>query len=855
LSLPIAVAMGLSGCGDDTTLQDLNNDVEQNTQNNQPGQTVTPLSRVIFSPTTGVLSVPNDLLFSGTTDGTLEMPTEVAARAAGQTPDYSDPSTALGVLDGWSTQNPFTLALEFPSGYSLDAASAGAPGALRIFEVKMGGDPGCEAVPRGAACAPVAELTFGVDFVTSAAGNSIAVAPLHPLKARTTYIMVITDMLKDIDGNGNLRAIAGSSTYELVKQNINIHPLATPSQLALQGAVNSYEGVVAAGFDIDPATITYTAAMTTQSVGEVLGTIKTMMAANLSLNPAATPVVSASFSGTTVADKLVALGVMSPDNPSLPAFGAALLYNGNVTLPYYLATPTAENPLAPTNTPWKAACDTAVMVSAFAAQTGSSYPYDPTTTAPLSANDGLCIALSGGQLRDLTNSETGFVLDKERHLTKFNKIPQIRSMQNLDVQMTVPEINTVNVIRINVLGLDPIAVPEDGWPVVMLIHGIPSRKEDMLSLTANLSLAGYATAAIDQPLHNSRGFDLNGDGIDEINALTVSPTHYMNLSNLPVTRDNLRQSTADQMGLRLGLNFAQIEGVTLDTSKVYSLGLSLGGMTNTNFLAMTNTRTLDATLGLPEGAPSIDDLFAVRAGVLASPGGGIANLLVESAAFGPLIQGSILSAAGSALSNEFNAFLQAPADQCLTFVNNQDAYLTCEVQVFLLGLSQAGEAAKIAEFRGLIAQFTFAAQTLTDAGDPSNYAAMLAANGTPLLISEVIGDGMENLPDQVVPNQTFNTPIGGTEPLIRALGLGASNITATTQGEIVDGVPSKMSGVVRFTKGHHSSVIDPSTRPEATEAQANQRVTQEMQTQAVSFFASDGRAVLVTDNEFISGAN
>lgn len=848
LSLSIAMAIGLSGCGDSTTLQELDTRVEQN------NETVVPFSRVVFDPTGGAISVPNDLLFSGTKDGTLEMPTEVAARAAGQMPDYSDPSTALGVLDGWSTQNPFVLGLEFAPGYSLDATSAQTPGAVRIFEVKMGGDPGCETVPRGAACAPVAELTFGVDFVTSASGGSVAVAPLKPLKPKTTYIVALTDALKDTHADGSSRSIAPSSTYDLVRQNIDTHPLATAAQLALQGAINSYEGVLAAGFDVDTSTLSYTAAMTTQSVGDVLGTMKLVMAASMSLNPAGIPRVDVAYSGKSVAEKMVELGVLSPDSPTLPAFGAALLYEGNVTLPYYLATPSAENPLAPTNTSWKAACDSGAMVAGYAAQVGDSYPYDPATTAPISANDGACIQLSGGKLRDLTNAETGFVLDQERHLTKFNTIPQVRSMQNLDVQMTLPEINTVNFIRANVLGLDLIEEPEAGWPVVILQHGITSRKEDMLSITANLALAGFASVAIDLPLHSSRGFDLNGDGVDEINASTVDATHYMNLSNLPTTRDNLRQSSIDMVGLRLGLNFTQ--GAALDTSKVYALGLSLGAMVSTNFLAITNTRNLDAALGLPEGVPSVDDMFKVRAATLASDGGGIANLLVESAAFGPLIQASVLSAAGTPLSNEFNQLVGTPGDQCDSFATNQSAFLSCKIQIFLQGLSQAGETAKLAEFSGLISQFVFAAQTVTEAGDPNNYALILRATDTPLLLTEIIGDGMDNLPDQVVPNQTQNTPIGGTEPLVRALGLGGNSVSSTTVGEIDEnGVPGKVSGVIRFTKGHHTSVINPGIRPEATEVDTNQRVTAEMQSQVVSYFSSDATAILVQDDEFIQGAN
>ncbi len=838
LSLPVAIAMSLSGCGDDTTLADINTEVVNN------DQTVEPIARVVFDPTGGKLSIPNDLLFSGTTDGTLELPDEVAARAANGAADYSDPGQAMGVLDGWSTQNPFVLSIDYPTGYQLGVDSVNAPGAVRIFQVKMGGEPGCESVTRGLACQPVAELTWGVDFVTSASGNDIAVAPLKPLKSATTYIITLTDMLKDDAG----RSVGPSATYQLVKQDINTHPLATPSQLALQGAVNSYEGVVSAGFGLSKDSIIYAAAMTTQSTGQILPTIKTMMAANMSLNPAATPVVAVADSGMSVAEKLVALGVLSADDPNLGAFSAARLYSGYVKVPYFLATPTPENPLAPINTSWKAACDTAVKVSAYAAQQGDSYPYDPTATAPISQNDAMCMQLSGGLLRDFTNPETGFVLDKERHLTKYNKIPQLRSTQTLDVQMTVPDVNVVNYIR-SLMGMPAIAMPEGGWPVVMMQHGIPSRKEDMLATTATLSLFGYASVAIDLPLHNSRGFDIDPTNPgDEINAYSVSPVHFMNLSNLPVTRDNVRQGVSDMMAVRLGLNF--IQGAPINPTQVYALSLSLGAITTTNFLAVTNTKHLDATLG----ATGLDAMFAVKSAVLASPGGGLANLLVESASFGPLIQGGILSGAGTPLSDEFNAFMAAGVPECLSYISNQDAYVSCSTQVFLLGLSTTGQTDKIAQFKSLVAQFVFVAQTLTDSADPSNFASMLTANQTPVVITELVGDGMENLSDQVVPNQSVNTPIGGTEPLIRALGY--TSLTGSKTGDIDEnGIPGTFSGVVRFTKGHHSSLINPGLRPEATDAAANARVTQEMQAQAVSFFASDGRAIVMNDSEFVLGSN
>ena len=39
----------------------------------------------------------------------------------------------------------------------------------------------------------------------------------------------------------------------------------------------------------------------------------------------------------------------------------------------------------------------------------------------------------------------------------------------------------------------------------------------------------------------------------------------------------------------------------------------------------------------------------------------------------------------------------------------------------------AGETAKLANIQGVVTQFAFAAQTALDSGDPSNYAASVAA--------------------------------------------------------------------------------------------------------------------------------
>jgi hypothetical protein len=75
----------------------------------------------------------------------------------------------------------------------------------------------------------------------------VIVVPIKPLKAKTTYLVALTDSLQDNNG----KAVAGSTTYELVQQDITTHPLGSESQLGLQAIINSFENATSgAGVDI-----------------------------------------------------------------------------------------------------------------------------------------------------------------------------------------------------------------------------------------------------------------------------------------------------------------------------------------------------------------------------------------------------------------------------------------------------------------------------------------------------------------------------------------------------------------------------------------------------------------------------
>jgi Pla-1/cef family extracellular lipase len=675
----------------------------------------------------------------------------------------------------------------------------------------MGGDANdadCTSVTRGLACKVVGELTFGQHFVTQKSGNNVVVVPIQPLKAETTYIIVMTNNLRDDNG----KAVAGSTTYELARQDINTLPLGSASQLVLQGAINSYEAaVVSAGVDSD--SIIYSAAMTTQSTTRVLSTVKALMAQvtlpqMIAEAQQGIPAIGVADTGMSVAN---VLGDAIPAS-LVPLYSAANYIRGSITLPYYSGVPSAENPLAPVNDWWRARCDSGATLAGLAAANPSAIP-----AGPLDENDGFCMNFG---LRDLSSSSNPALagIDTERNLTKFNPIPATSAMLPIDVQMTTPDLAVANAVRAS-MNLPALEESANGWPVAMLVHGITSTKEQMLPITGLLSLYGIATIAIDQPLHGSRGFDLDPTNPgDEINTSTVSTLHYVNLGSMLTMRDNTRQSTADLLGLRLGINFlgSADNSVKIDSSKVHLLGHSLGGIYGMNTVGLANT-PLD---------PQVDPLFKISSTSLAMPGLMLANFGLDSPAFEGLAKSNLTLQ----LSPEFAAAVA---------LNLPENYSQEQLSGFYFAFYDALTDEQKATLDAGFAQFTFAAQTVTDSGDPIAYVQTLAATQTPTHLIEVVGNGVDNLSDQTVTNTAPFTPRGGTEPAIAFLGL--QGVSEDTNG----------SGVFRFVNGHHSSILDPRPNAASPDAVLSARATQEMQTQVATLFASMGQLIKITDPEVV----
>ena len=859
LSSSVALALGLAGCGgSDETLSDIQAETEVQT----------PFSRIVFDPAAGNLNIPNDLLMLPGDDGFFDYTLNIPVA---DPTNFGDPQNALNVLDGWSTQHPFVINVETPVNTSLDESSLSS--GILLFEATLGldqSDPDCAQVSTpSAGCKLGEQLTFGVDYVLSLVdNNTVSFVPLKPLKPAQGYMLVMTTDLKDSSG----KSVQGSTTWDSVRQDINTNPLSSDAQLQLQGLVNSLVNpLISAGYDREE--LTYVSAFTTQSIANSLDTIKKVMISEFAARAGAgDPTAGQALPAIVVRDANedptamealdlvtteVVAGAVNTGKEGLPAqtqafidatdfsaletcaglagtvsgqlsaqwgplnefavgvstailtqvgpFCAAQRYEGNINLPYFLGVPSAENPLAPVNQFWTAACDSGIVLA--------GAPQEALAAATPGPNAQTCSALGLADLR--VNGEK---LDSARNITKFNPYPQPTGgnmgTEALDVQVTIPDPAIAGAIGF------PISMPEAGWPVVILAHGITSQKEDMLAITGTLALAGVASVAIDQPIHGSRGFDLDGDGMDDLNATSVSATHYMNLASLPTARDNLRQSVSDLLGLRLGLNAVvdttATQGVKFDTSRVSIMGVSLGAITGGNFAALANT-------SMGGDLAALDSFFAVKQASLESPGGGAAQFLIESPSFGPLIKGLLLSQS----SDDFVALL----NQLYETADVNEAQLVEAVAVFEANLTEAQAAAVNAVF----AEFAFAAQTVMDSGDPTNYAQTLGSN-TPVHMMTVVGDGSaENLPDQVIPVSTA-LPLSGQLPLANIIGL---EQVSTTVGPQADPI----SGLVLFNSGAHASSLSPAS---------NAAVTAEMQRQVATYVSSDAGLLPISDESVVA---
>lgn len=402
-----------------------------------------------------------------------------------------------------------------------------------------------------------------------------------------------------------------------------------------------------------------------------------------------------------------------------------------------------------------------------------------------------------------------------------------------------------------------VAKPADGWPVIIMAHGITSERSANLLLANSLASACitapgtscFATVMIDQPLHGlsaegakfpgslssvddptvtitpnvgdnaptaglrERHFGFTSDAelnpipMDYDIGLGTSGAFAVNLTSFTTARDNLRQYAVDLLNVNASLATMDLDddgNPDFDTDNVHFVGVSLGGIDGIPFVAVNNS---DATQNSPfSSQPYIRTAAALNAG------GGAVRLLTNSPAFAPSILGG----------------LAAASDELTQGRSGLESYLNV--------------------FQGIL-----------DSIDVTNFANLLSDtnSSTGIYLTEVVGDGADNLPDQTIPNGAdaiwgieplflevsdtltidgFPAPLAGSEPMIAQFEAESSDDIAGDDGDAA-------VIITRFTEGTHGS-------PAAGD---NPAVFAEVVSQLFTFLNSDGdvSGSIVTNTEIV----
>lgn len=627
----------------------------------------------------GNIPYPNDLLFAGSTDGTLNIPIAQGASDAVV-------KEALNRLDGFSTTSPITI------GTTAPVENASLAHHVRLFKALGAASPQTNQIPAVLAIAQ--ELEFGVDFAAFATGDRIAIVPYRPLEPDTTYVVALTRGIANADGQplesdaATLMINGTQPLYDFTTQTpLVAHPSAQSLEALRQlnqmrnAALMTQEGITCnadtRGVSCPDVLISWN--FTTQSIGRVAK-------AFAAHNPDGNITVVSSGLSTSILN---------------PLFGKADIYAGTLSgLPYYLGVQSSEDPMAPLL---------------------RSFEFNATSV-----------------------------------------LPQQRSIRTIPVLMSVPN------------AASGVTMPASGWPVAIFQHGITQDRTNLLAIADALAAAGYAGIAIDLPLHGvtdaaspfktpiERTFDLD---LDQDGAIDGSGAYYMNLANLSVARDNVRQSTSDLITLYNALD--TLEGASIDHERVAFIGHSLGTIASFGFL---------------------DSNLTLESVTLAMPGGGIAQLLSHSPAFGQEIRDALASAGIEPDSAAYESFL-------------------------------------------------LAAQTVLDDADPLNYAASVAPKHT-IFALEAVGDGSPQSGDQTIPNNVIpQAPLSGTDPLLHLLQMRDINASSAPLTAVETNTKS------RFTVGGHASLLDPAESLEAT---------MEMQSQTASFIGSQGQFIRINNSAILA---
>ncbi|PSU26489.1 lipase [Photobacterium phosphoreum] len=717
-------------------------------------------------------------------DGTLATET----MASDQT-NTSDPLVAMGQTDGWSTTQPITINF---TGKDLDKL----PAENSFYLIKSGDPTNPDDTTK-----PTLLSQQNKDFTLQVSGHSLIVILLKPLDPASNYMYAVTDNLKDING----QAVGMSNSYALLKSNnLPPAPALLPAQKITHATEEAFHGI------IQKRDIIFSSWFTTLSSGDVLFAAK--MATEEAINAGAHNVWQGSAIAKTVTPKQLSTlftfsqPVKVNDPEEVDKKSNVTIYQGTLSLPYYLDI--RANKFM--NTPWQSGMPSLAKIK-YVLSNGSDA--DKATIvaqladAKVTLTDMAQVATHPQvQIKVLTRLmgktlylANGNQLDPKRLITRYSAVPELKSVQTIDYTLVLPSSKKCQALGANDVTIFQHGITADKSVLTAHSDGLPSLAETLIGNQCR------AIFAINQPLHGEdRGIHtIDSDGNSQYKNAAIDPSMYLNLENLTVARDNLRQSTVDVVNLRasIGKLFANIQqqqknGQTSNNlspldmlnpnSGVSFTGHSLGAIVGTNVGNIANRPTMNPTFD--------KQYFTINKLALANPGAEIPYLLLNSGSFGGLLKAGVLQ---STVSNpteitpdviQTGKFLQT-LNTCYTTQDDKHKDLN-KCYVDNIAAIKENNPSLFAKWTATYVKFAYAAQTVMDPVDPINLADGVPPS-VPTYVQMVKGDS--TIPNITTPNNLPYSPFTGTEPLIKQLNLALNNTN---------------KGWKEYTPGSHTSLLN-----------------------------------------------
>lgn len=471
----------------------------------------------LFRPTSGVLPFPIDLYFSGSTDGTLNLPTSISAL----TPHFA----ALNALDGWSTTSDITVRFSA----AIDPATLAAN--VRVIRVAIDNATKATVGVLGILF-PGVDYSIGVSPDLDSGGTTLLIRPLRPLVASTGatnngYLVLVSDGVTDTAGNA-----------------------ATPDAEYLTVRTAAIEDLAGGVFPPACATITNATLNGVCRLTYAHLAIGSQLPGGLAIAPT-DMVASFSFSTVATRDTLAYLAATTAPRPysvaatglntSFMGFpGIADIYAGTLNIAYRLAVPESATSTNVLTTPWQAAGPSPVP------------GLDP-------------------ESRNLTRFNPVPAAGTDIDIPLILMVPNIIAKPAAGWPVAVfvhgfPRDRTDALLIADSMASRGIATIAIDMP----LHGVtPSSAAYAQPFATPIE----RTFDLDLQINGQLGVPGNDGLVD------ATGVNFLNLTNVLVQRDNSRQAIADIIALVRTIptmDFDGAAGADFDASRIHMIGYSLG---------------------------------------------------------------------------------------------------------------------------------------------------------------------------------------------------------------------------------------------------------------------------------------